>query len=240
MLKSSVDISSKEVPFGEHPLETLAKPVREQADIFAKLKPNEVIFTNLPGKDVPELESALSIQSFLHKEVGKKIELLNVRYHNSLATDQLPSKTSAITLTLGSKKDVYLVKSTLRKHWFLDTLLKVKTSADTKREDFSNRTVIIQNIPKYLNSDQILNYFGKNGAVVGMELPMVNSRLKKIREELEQDKTSQSEIEKKADLKRAAITIEESLKLDPEYQNTVKLAIGEDKFRQLKLHQTQT
>ena len=57
--------------------------------------------------------------------------------------------------------------------------------------------------------------------------------MKKFREELEQFTESKDELKKKADVKRAAVAIEESLQIDNKYQNTIKQAIGEDKFRKL-------
>ena len=51
-------------------------------------------------------------------------------------------------------------------------MLKVKTQADSKKEHFNNRTILIQNIPKYLTSDKALEVFGKEaGTIVGIELP---------------------------------------------------------------------
>lgn len=92
------------------------------------MKPNEVLLTNLPtNRSVPELADSLAIHAFLKSAVNKEVELLDVHYMESLATDVLAGKTSGILLTLGSKKDALLVKSSLRNHWFHDSLLKVKT-----------------------------------------------------------------------------------------------------------------
>lgn len=94
----------------------------------------------------------------------------------------------------------------------------------------------MQNIPKYARSDQLLEFFGKDsGAIVGIELPTENTNLSLIRKQLEDSPSSQAELEKSAELSEAQTVIEESLRSDPEYQSTVKQAIGEDRFRQLKL-----
>jgi hypothetical protein len=140
----------------------LVKPLREAADIYGKLKPNELILTNLPKADVSEFADALSIHRYLQEKVHRDIELLDVQYHNSLTTDSLPQVTSGITLTLGSKKDVHLAKSALKKVWFADSLLKVRTAADAGAEDLSNRTVVIQNLPRYMTSNMVLDHFGQN------------------------------------------------------------------------------
>ena len=77
-------------------------------------------------------------------------------------------------------------------------MLKVKTQADSKREHFNNRTILIQNIPKYLTSDKVLEVFGKEaGTIVGIELPRQNTKLKNLRLAIEeQDQSSQSNIQK--------------------------------------------
>ena len=130
--------------------------------------------------------------------------MIDVQYHSSLTTNNLESKTSAITLTLGSKKDAQVAKTALKRCWIRDCLLKVRSAADAKEEDFSNRTVIIQNIPKNLNAEQVLDYYGKDtGAIVGLELPTENTKLKQIREEIENRGTAKDETRKKAAMKNA-------------------------------------
>ena len=80
-----------------------------------------------------------------------------------------------------------MVKKKLAKTWVGDSLLKVKTQADAKKEHFNNRTVLIQNIPKYLNTDKVLEVFCKNaGTIVGIELPRQNTKLKNLRYAIEE------------------------------------------------------
>jgi len=45
-IQKNVDLSTMEL--NTHPLEASAKSHRDHADIFAKLKPNQLVFTNLP------------------------------------------------------------------------------------------------------------------------------------------------------------------------------------------------
>ena len=74
-----------------------------------------------------------------------------------------------------------MVRKALRKTWIRDSLLKVKTIEDVKAEAFDNRTVILHGIPKHLRAEVILERFFGNentGAVVGIELPSENIKLK--------------------------------------------------------------
>jgi hypothetical protein len=52
---------------------------------------------------------------------------------------------------MGSKRQAHLVEKTLRKHWFGDSLLKIRLQQDAKREAFDNRTIIIRDLPNDLN-----------------------------------------------------------------------------------------
>jgi hypothetical protein len=49
----------------------------------------------------------------------------------------------------------------------------VRVDADSNKELYDNRTIIVRNIPNHLNQRHILETFaGENaGAVVGIELP---------------------------------------------------------------------
>jgi len=49
-----------------------------------------------------------------------------------------------------------MVQKALRKMWFSDYLLKVKTQADTKREVHGNRTILLRNIPRDFNERLIM------------------------------------------------------------------------------------
>ena len=45
----------------EHPIETIAKLEREKADVYGKLSEKQLVITNLPEKDVKELENPFMI-----------------------------------------------------------------------------------------------------------------------------------------------------------------------------------
>ena len=95
----------------------------------------------------------------------------------------MKEKTAYVKVRLGSKRQAEMVRSKLRQTWVQDSLLKVRTQADAKSESFDNRTVIINGIPKHLRAEAILEYFTKDaGAVVGIELPTQNAKLKELRE----------------------------------------------------------
>ncbi len=113
---------------------------------------------------------------------------------------------------VGSKRQVEMVRSGLRKTWIEDTLLKVRTAQDAKKESFDNRTVIVSGIPKHLRTEGILNYFVKDaGAVVGVELPTENAKLRQLRERIAEMQDSPEEVSKTIDRKRASLAIDESL-----------------------------
>ena len=77
----------------------------------------------------------------------------------------------------------------MKKTWLHDSLLKIKTRDDIKQESFGNRTVVIHGIPRHLTSENVLDYFCGDlkekeklvGAVVGIELPQENVKLRDLR-----------------------------------------------------------
>ena len=86
----------------------------------------------------------------------------------------------------------------------------MKTSEDAKKEHFNNRTIVINNIPKYMSTEKALDHFGKNaGKIVGIELPRQNLKLKELRYAVEeQDKESLANIKKEEQYQRAQLAIQ--------------------------------
>ena len=126
------------------------------------------------------------MRDFLVKNVHKDLQVKSVKFMESLGAGQLSSRTSYIKVEVGSKRQAKMVRSGLRKTWLHDCLIKAKTSEDAKAEAFDNRTVIINGLPRYLRAEQIIEYFGSGqGAVVGIELPMQNTKLAELRRKVE-------------------------------------------------------
>ena len=66
-----------------------------------------------------------------------------------------------------------MVRSTLRKTWIHDSLLKIRTKEDMRQEVHDNRTVIIDGLPRHLRAEQILSYYGhRSGTVTAIEMPV--------------------------------------------------------------------
>ena len=172
---------------GEHPIEAMARVARAESDMYGSLKPNELLLTNLPIVEAKELISEQSVADFLVENVHKDLQVNKVKFHYSLSTENLKQRTSYIKVEVGSKRQAQLVKSNLRKTWLHDSLLKIKTLDDVKAEAFDNRTIILNGLPKHLNTQGILDYFGpKAGAIVGIEMPQENSKLRELRREVAQ------------------------------------------------------
>ena len=164
----------------------MAKVIRAKNDVYNQLTATQVLLTNLPT-DSAQLSDTKYLSDFLHKNVNKGIEVQKVEKISSLESQSLRAKTAYIKVTLASKSQAQMVKKKLAKTWVGDSLLKVKTQADAKKEHFNNRTVLIQNIPKYLNTDKVLEVFGKDaGTIVGIELPRQNTKLKNLRYAIEE------------------------------------------------------
>ena len=163
--------AAQETVEGEHPLETMAKPIRAKNDVYTQLTSKQVLLTNLPD-NFNELKESKSIQDFLHKNVHRDLDVKKVDYISSLGTRDMAEKIAYVKVTLGSKSQAQMVQKRLRKTWISDCLLKVKTAEDAKREHFNNRTVVLSNIPRYLSTEKAMEAFGKNaGKIVGIELP---------------------------------------------------------------------
>lgn len=57
----NIDTTVYQASKQEHPVETMAKLQREQADVYGKLTEKQLIITNLPESDVKELRNPRDI-----------------------------------------------------------------------------------------------------------------------------------------------------------------------------------
>ena len=57
----------------KYPLEEMAKATREANDPYLRLAENQVLITNLPRAETPELASELAVKDFLVKNVHKDL-----------------------------------------------------------------------------------------------------------------------------------------------------------------------
>jgi hypothetical protein len=118
------------------------------------------------------------VKDFLLAKVHRDLDVKDVKILNAV---QMQSRTAYIVVTLSSKRQAHLVKSTLRNEWLGDCLLKVKVKDDVPQEHFDNRTVLVREIPRYLRIEHVVELFGaKYGAVTNVELPTEMIRIKDI------------------------------------------------------------
>lgn len=83
---------------------------------------------------------------------------------------------------------------------------------DAKREVYDNRTVILHGIPRHLRAESVLEHFAKNaGAVVAIELPQENSKLRDLRRAQAERQDSPENIEREIQRRRALIAVDEGL-----------------------------
>ena len=160
----------------EHPFEKSTKESRIASDVFARMKDNQLVFTNLP-RDSAEFSSPAQVKELLLNQVHKDLDIGEIRFLPALTTSEQPARWAYVLVTLGSKRQAHLVKTKLRKHWFGDQPLKVKVADDAKREHFDKRTIVLQDIPTNLTQKQILETFVSDYAVVNLELPVENIAL---------------------------------------------------------------
>lgn len=112
-----------------------------------------------------------------------------------------------------------MIKTNLRKTWLHDSLIKIRTKDDAKPEAYDNRTVIINGIPKHLSAEAIIKYFAKDaGAIVGVELPQENTKLRDLRREIAKQQDSPASVEQEVQRKRTLMAIQDS----PTAQQTVQ------------------
>lgn len=163
----------------EHPLETGARANREKTDVFTNLQDNQVIMTNLPVDC--QLKTKKDVKEFLLAKVHRDLDVKDVQIYYAVQMSQASERLAYIVVTLGSKRQAHMTKSTLRKEWLSDSLLKVKVKEDVKQEHFNNRTVLVREIPRYLRIEHVLDLFGtKYGAVTNIELPTEITPIKNI------------------------------------------------------------
>lgn len=210
-LKLTVGLNKQDMPKDQHPIETMAKINRAANDIYAKLAPDQVLLTNLPQVAVKELDSEASVSKFLIQNVHKDLQVKNVQFINSLGTEEVRTRTAYIKVTAGSKRQAQMIKSNLRKTWLHDSLIKIRTKDDAKPEAYDNRTVIINGIPKHLSAEAIMKYFAKEaGAIVGVELPQENTKLRDLRREIAKQQDSPAMVEQEVQRKRTLMAIQDS------------------------------
>ena len=65
---------------GEHPLETMAKAERARNDAFGRLKENQVLITNLPSVETPELATEQTVREFLIAKVHKDLQVKDIEF----------------------------------------------------------------------------------------------------------------------------------------------------------------
>jgi len=104
----------------------------------------------------------------------------------------------------------------LKNHWIGTKLLKLKSFEDRITEDLDNRTIIVRNIPKEFRKEDILTHFSDFGAIMAIELPMINRNLEKLnleKGELDQF-TKEKRMKKEENFLRAEKLMEERLNTD--------------------------
>ena len=72
--------------------------------------------------------------------------------------------------------------------------------------------MVLWGIPKYLRADTIVEHFGKDaGAVVGIELPQENSKLKELRQKQADKQDSPQMLDKEISRRKAILAVESGL-----------------------------
>ena len=131
----------------------------------------------------------------------------------------MPETTAYIKVTVANRRQAEMIGKQLRKTWVSDSLIKVKTINDVKKEHFNNRTVLLANIPSYLSTEKAIEIFGKkSGKIVGIELPKQNVKLRELRSAIENRKDSPRNIIKEEQYRRAQLNVQQNLAVDKEYQ----------------------
>ena len=199
----------------------MAKATRAMNCSYRNLASNEVLITNLPTVKTRELKHEQAVREFLVESVHKDLQVKDVKFVNAISAQNFPLKTAYIKVALGSKRQAQMVKTNLRKTWLHDSLLKIKTQEDVKGEAFDNRTVVVNGIPKHMRVEVVLEqFFAKDaGAVVGIELPQENSKLRDLLHEVAQREDQPASIEKEIQRRRALITVDESLKAEESHMS---------------------
>jgi hypothetical protein len=197
-------LDPSQIEEGVHPLETMAKKIRQKNDVYAQLAENQVLLTNLPKHFNNEYSELQDIKTFLRENVHRDLDIRSIESIDSLGTVNLPETTAYIKVTVANRRQAEMIGKHLRKTWVSDSLIKVKTINDVKKEHFNNRTVLLSNIPGYLSTEKAIEIFGKkSGKIVGIELPKQNVKLRELRSAIENRKDSPRNIIKEEEYRRA-------------------------------------
>lgn len=225
------DTQHKEYEVHEYPIEVEAKQIRQATDIYAALKPNQILFTNLPA-DVKEgpLGSTHKLKKYLRQRVHKDLKVTNSRFIDAITTNSQPDRSAYLLVTVGSKRQAHMVARALRQVWFGDHLLKSKLAGEVSREHFDNRTVLIRGLPGYMTQNDVLETFVKedDGAVVGLEMPIENIKVAEYLTERQLTGDSTLAQEKERKFRQAQVTVKQQLDIDQEIQQATIKAIGID------------
>ena len=122
----------------KHPLQLAAEKSRHSTNVIGQLKSNQIALTNLPHGFT--IEQAIE----LCQESVPSLEVYSSRTVHSINSDD---KTAFIVLDLAGERQVVDLTKKMRHIWVQDTLIKLRTLKDAKRENFNNRTLVIRDIP---------------------------------------------------------------------------------------------
>ena len=217
-----------------HPLEYAYERLRKMENPYAKLNDNSLLITNFP-KEIQVTEK------WVHDLVLKQDK---TAYVNDIQIiESLGSKNSANTnntayviVEFEDEASVATVKRGLRKTWIHDKLLKPKVRKDESMEDFNSRTVIVQNYPSHLTSDELASAMTKFGQVTHIEAPTVDQFVVAELEEkgVKKDYYSvQRQRQRDLDYRLAQTLVNDSLEVDQKFEHLLKETWGEEQAKEM-------
>mmetsp|Transcript_24320 Transcript_24320/g.37598 ORF Transcript_24320/g.37598 Transcript_24320/m.37598 type:complete len:149 (+) Transcript_24320:472-918(+) len=94
-----------------------------------------------------------------------------------------PDRVAHVVVTFETPKQMKAVKRGLRKYWIQDKLLKIKTNKDKFTEEHKNRTLVVSGLQSHTTAEDLVNHFGKYGAITLVEAPTIDSYVQAQMEE---------------------------------------------------------
>jgi hypothetical protein len=160
-----------------HPLEYVTEHMRKHENPFNRMNENSLMLTNFPSQMV----LSTSKVEGLVKQADKNAVVKSVHIQQAMRGDQAGTsgqRAAYATVEFSSGHNVASVRRGLRKHWIDDCLLKVKTLKDMKTEAFDDRTIVVNGVAAHADLVDLVNQFGRFGAITHIELPSVDSVVK--------------------------------------------------------------
>lgn len=213
----------------KHPLEWVAEPLRIQENPYAKMTEKSLMITNFPkGVTVSKQYIKDLCLKFDPTAIVNTVKIYDAQLGNNL---KIRNQTAYAIVDFEMQKWVNSVRRGLRKHWEQDRLIKVKTIKDERTESHSERTIILNNIPSHLTSENLAYAMSEYGTITSIEAPTVDAYVQSQLEQkglLNDHYAKERQLKKEKEFRYAQVVLNDTLTFDKEFEDLLAESWGRE------------